>query len=52
LNFSPGTRIGSSTRAGERADMAVLLAIVQRIDTTLGGLLGEVRALRGQIGRS
>ena len=37
--------------ANMRADHAVLLAIVQRMDATMGGLLGEVRALHGQIGR-
>ena len=37
--------------ADQRADMAVLLAIVQRMDGTMHGLLGEVRALHGQIGR-
>lgn len=37
--------------ANFRADHAVLLAISQRIDATLGGLLNEVRALHGQIGR-
>jgi hypothetical protein len=37
--------------ANMRADHTVLLAIVQRMDATLGGLLGEVRALHGQIGR-
>ncbi|HET6609878.1 MAG TPA: hypothetical protein VFG62_24630 [Rhodopila sp.] len=37
--------------ADMRADMGVLLAIVQRLDVTLGGLTGEVRALHGQIGR-
>ncbi len=31
--------------------MAVLLALVQRMDGTMHGLLGEVRALHGQIGR-
>jgi hypothetical protein len=34
-----------------RADMTVLLAIVQRLDGTVGGLTGEMRALHGQIGR-
>lgn len=29
--------------ADQRADMAVLLAIVQRMDGTMHGLLGEVR---------
>lgn len=37
--------------ADQRADMGVLLAIVQRMDGTMNGLLGEVRALHGQIGR-
>ena len=37
--------------ADQRADMAVLLAITQRLDATGQGLLGEVRALHGQIGR-
>jgi hypothetical protein len=37
--------------ANMRADHTVLLAIVQRMDATMGGLLGEVRALHGQIGR-
>lgn len=37
--------------ANMRADHAVLLAIVQRMDSTMGGLLGEIRALHGQIGR-
>lgn len=37
--------------ADQRADMAVLLAMVQRMDGTMHGLLGEVRALHGQIGR-
>jgi hypothetical protein len=37
--------------ADHRADMAVLLALTNRIDMTMGGLLGEVRALHGQIGR-
>ena len=36
--------------ANIRADHAVLLAIVQRMDATIGGLLGEVRALHGQLG--
>ena len=40
-----------SELANMRADHTVLLAIVQRVDATLGGLLGEVRALHGQIGR-
>ena len=35
----------------ERADMTVLLAIVQRLDATVGGLTTEVRALHGQIAR-
>ncbi len=34
-----------------RADHAVLLAIVQRMDVTISGLSGEVPALRGQIDR-
>lgn len=37
--------------ASMRTDHAVLLAIVQRMDATMTGLLGEVRALRGQIRR-
>jgi len=37
--------------ADVRADMTVLLAIVQRLDATIGGLTTEVRALHGQIGR-
>jgi ABC-type transporter Mla subunit MlaD len=37
--------------ADQRADLAVLLAMVQRMDGTLHGLLDEVRALHGQIGR-
>ena len=37
--------------ANLRADHTVLLAIVHRMDATMGGLLGEVRALHGQIGR-
>jgi hypothetical protein len=37
--------------ADQCADMTVLLAIVQRLDTTMAGLLGKVRALHGQIGR-
>lgn len=37
--------------ADMRADMTVLLAITQRLDQTVGGLTGEVRALHGQIGR-
>jgi hypothetical protein len=37
--------------ANMRADHAVLLAIVQRMDATMSGLLGEVRALHGQLGR-
>lgn len=36
--------------ANMRVDHAVLLAIVQRMDATMGGLLGEVRALHGEIG--
>jgi len=38
-------------RTNERPDMTVLLAIVQRLDATVGGLTNEVRALHGQIGR-
>jgi predicted nucleic acid-binding Zn-ribbon protein len=38
-------------RANERADMAVLLAIVQRLDASVQGLTNEVRAMHGQIGR-
>ena len=38
-------------RADMRADMTVLLAIVQRLDATVGGLTTEVRALHGQIAR-
>jgi HAMP domain-containing protein len=38
-------------RADTRADMTVLLAIVQRLDATVGGLTTEVRALHGQIAR-
>ena len=37
--------------ADQRADMAVLLAITQRMDVTMSGLLNEVRALHGQVGR-
>lgn len=37
--------------ADQRADMAVLLALTQRLDATMGGLTGEVRALHGQISR-
>jgi len=37
--------------ADQRADMAVLLAITQRLDATVQGLTAEVRALHGQIGR-
>lgn len=37
--------------ADMRADMVVLLAITQRLDQTVSGLTGEVRALHGQIGR-
>ncbi|HUN41228.1 MAG TPA: hypothetical protein VMU81_13140 [Acetobacteraceae bacterium] len=37
--------------ADQRADMAVLLAIVQRLDGSTQGLVGEDRALHGQIGR-
>lgn len=36
--------------ADQRADMAVLLAITQRLDATVQGLTAEVRALHGQIG--
>jgi predicted nucleic acid-binding Zn-ribbon protein len=38
-------------RADMRADMTVLLAIVQRLDATVSGLTTEVRALHGQIAR-
>ena len=38
-------------RADMRADMTVLLAIVQRLDASVMGLTNEVRALHGQIGR-
>ena len=34
-----------------RADMTVLLAIVQRLDASVQGLTNEVRALHGQVGR-
>lgn len=37
--------------ANIRADHAGRPAIVQRMDATMTGLLGEVRALRGQIRR-
>ena len=37
--------------ADMRADMTVLLAIVQRLDASVQGLTNEVRALHGQIGR-
>lgn len=37
--------------ADQRADMAGLLALVQRMDATMHGLLREVLALHGQIGR-
>lgn len=37
--------------ADMRADMAVLLAISQRLDSTVGGVTAELRALHGQIGR-
>ena len=40
-----------SELADQRADMAVLLAVVQRLDGAMQGLLGEARALHGQIGR-
>ena len=40
-----------SELADQRADMAVLLAIAQRTDATVAGLVAEVRALHGQIGR-
>ena len=36
---------------GEGADMSIALAIVQRLDATVGGLTNEVRALHGQIGQ-
>ena len=35
--------------ADQRADTTVLLAIVQRMDGTMQGLLGELRAPDGQI---
>lgn len=35
----------------QRVDMAMLLATLQRIDKVMQDLLGEVRALHGQIGR-
>ena len=38
-------------RADMRADMTVLLAIVQRLDATVAGCTTEVRALHGQIAR-
>jgi len=34
-----------------KADMAVLTALVMRIDRTQGGFLEELRALHGQHGR-
>ena len=34
-----------------RADMTVLLAIVQGLDATVGGLTTEVQALHGQTAR-
>jgi hypothetical protein len=37
--------------ADQRADMGVLIALTNRLDATMQGLLGEVRALHGQIGR-
>ena len=37
--------------ADQGADMAVLLAVAQRLDATVSGLTAEVRALHGQIGR-
>jgi len=37
--------------ANQRADMTVLLAIVQRLDLSVQGLTNEVRALHGQVGR-
>jgi hypothetical protein len=40
-----------SELADMRADMTVLLAIVQRLDATVSGLTTEVRALHGQIAR-
>lgn len=40
-----------SELADQRADMNVLLALVQRLDGTVQGLITEVRALHGQIGR-
>ena len=42
---------GRVERANDRADMAVLLAIVQRLDASVPGLTNEVRALHGQVGR-
>ncbi len=38
-------------RANDRADMTVLVAIVQRLDASVQWLTNEVRALHGQIGR-
>lgn len=35
-------------RANDRADMTVLLAIVQRLDASVQGLTNEVRALQGR----
>jgi HAMP domain-containing protein len=40
-----------SELANQRADMTVLLAIVQRLDLSVQGLTNEVRALHGQVGR-
>ncbi len=40
-----------SELANDRADNAVLLAIVRRLDASVQGLTNEVRALHGQIGR-
>jgi hypothetical protein len=40
-----------SEMADQRADMAVLLALTQRLDGTVSGLTNEVPAQHGQIGR-
>jgi hypothetical protein len=37
--------------ADMRADMTVLLAITQRLDTTIAGLTNEMRALHVQLSR-
>ena len=34
-----------------RSDLHVLIALINRLDSTVGGLTGEVRALHGQIDR-